>query len=206
MDNNPDYSICTPQVINPNQEVYPMRLKQDTPKDAIRRILGAYNLLWDKKKMRNWGTQEVETIGGSCFMVRRALFEQIGLFDERYFLYNEEDDFCRRCRNHGQKICYYSESSIIHLIGQSTHLPEFRGKVIVETYKSNLNFYAKHYSPTWNFILKMLYKFTFLIGILKSIFRWCIDGGNLSPDDSIVLKLKLFLMKTPKKKPKGYHQ
>ena len=68
LDQNEMFSILSPQILNENDQPCPMRLWTDTPKDAIRRILGAYNLLWDKKKMRNWGMQEVETIGGSCFI------------------------------------------------------------------------------------------------------------------------------------------
>lgn len=195
LDERPEFSIGTPQIVDTNGNVYPMRLWEDTPRDAARRILGMYTLAWDEARMKNKSTHEVEAIGGSCFVVRRSLFENTGLLDERYFLYNEEDDFCRRARRNGHKICYFSGASIIHLIGKSTHLPEIREKVIVETYRSNLRFYEKHYSPTWNFILRVLYKGIFLAGIGKCLLKGLTASLTDSADDSIVLKLKLLFMK-----------
>jgi GT2 family glycosyltransferase len=40
----------------------------------------------------------VDWISGCCFLVRREVFEQIGLLDDRFFMYNEEVDFCIRAR------------------------------------------------------------------------------------------------------------
>ena len=93
--------------------------------------------------------------------------------DEKHFLYNEEDDFCRRTRKLGKKICYFPETSVKHLLGQSTHQPGIRERVIIETYKSNLYFYSKYYSATWNIILRFIYKLTFSILLLRPYFQRC---------------------------------
>lgn len=193
MDAHPEFSIITPQVIDKDDRVCSMRFWEDTPKDAFWRILGKYDVAGEKEKMGTIEPKEVETIGGSCFAVRRSLFETIGLLDENFFLYNEEDDFCRRARRRGQKVCYYPDASIKHLHGQSTHQPEIREKVIVETYKSNLYFYSKHYPPLWNLILRLLYKLTFLAGIVLSPWKRAAPGA----DGSTALKLKLLFMRVP---------
>jgi hypothetical protein len=139
-------------------------------------------------------TKEVEAIGGSCFMIRRSLFDAIGLLDEGYFLYNEEDDFCRRARQLGHKVCYFPETSIKHLHGKSTHQPEIREKVIIETYKSNLRFFSKYYSPLWNWILRALYKCTFFVGLVCSMWHRLTGASKSTADDSIALKIKLLFM------------
>lgn len=195
LDAHPEFSIITPQVIDKNDQVCSMRLWEDTPKDAFWRILGKYDVAGENKKMGAIETKEVETIGGSCFMIRRSLFDAIGLLDEGYFLYNEEDDFCRRARRQGYKVCYYPETSIKHLHGKSTHQPQIREKVIIETYKSNLRFFNKHYSPAWNRLLRALYKCTFFAGLIRSLWNRLTGLSKPTADDSITLKMKLLFMR-----------
>jgi hypothetical protein len=166
-------------------------LWEDTPQDAAWKILGLYNPATELQRMGDMKAREALVISGCCFVICRDLFEEIGLLDENYFLYNEEDDFCRRARQHGKRICFFPETSVQHLLGQSTHQPEHREKVIVETYKSNLYFYSKYYSCGWNAILRSLYKVTFLAGLIRSAFRHLTGCATPSADDSLRLKLKL---------------
>lgn len=197
LDAHPEYSITTPQVIDKDNRICSMRLWEDTPKDAFWRILGKYDVAGEFPKMGVIEPKEVETIGGSCFVIRRSLFDAIGLLDEGYFLYNEEDDFCRRARRQGFKICYYPETSIKHLHGKSTHQPEIREKVIIETYKSNLRFFRKHYPPTWNCILRALYKCAFFVGVLSSALSYITGNSGPTADDSVALKIRLLFMRVP---------
>jgi GT2 family glycosyltransferase len=56
-----------------------------------------------------------------CFMwMPRKVIEKVGLFDERFFLYCEEEDICRRIRNQGLEVIYNPEPEIVHLGGQTT--------------------------------------------------------------------------------------
>lgn len=186
---HPEFSILGPGIINESGQQSPTRLWEDTPQDAAWKILGLYNPSNELQRMGDM--QEALVISGCCFVIRRELFEEIGLLDENYFLYNEEDDFCRRARQHGKRICFFPETSIQHLHGKSTHQPEHRERVIVETYKSNLYFYSKHYSCAWNIILRSLYKVTFLAGLIRSAFRHLTRSASPGADDSLRLKLKL---------------
>jgi GT2 family glycosyltransferase len=197
LDGQPQFAILSPEILDSNGEPCPMRLWQDTACDAVLKILGQYNPASEFKKMGIREAREVEAIGGSCFVIRRQLFESTGLFDENYFLYNEEDDFCRRARSLGHKICYYPETRVKHLLGQSTHQPTIREKVILETYKSNLYFYRKYYSCTWNILLRSLYRLTFVAGIFRSLAKKMTGRSPLAAEDSIALKLKLLFLKIP---------
>lgn len=57
---------------------------------------------------------EIEYASGNCMMVKREAFEKIGLFDERYFLYYEDADFCMRVKKAGYKIVYMPKAAIWH--------------------------------------------------------------------------------------------
>lgn len=186
-----EFSIIGPGIIDGSGQRSPTRLWEDSPYDAFWKIFGLYNPSDELKRMGDMKAKETLVTSGSCFMVCRELFEDIGLLDENYFLYNEEDDFCRRARQHGKRICFFPETSIQHLHGKSTHQPEHREKVIIETYKSNLYFYSKYYSCGWNIALRSLYRAVFLAGLIRSSFRHLIGSATTGADDSLRLKLKL---------------
>jgi GT2 family glycosyltransferase len=67
----------------------------------------------------------VSKLYGTCLMVRREVLEQIGYFDERFFMYGEDVDLCRRITDAGWKLYYMSEVKIAHLVagasGNSTN-------------------------------------------------------------------------------------
>ena len=46
-------------------------------------------------------------------MIKRELFEQLGGFDERFFLFFEDTDLCRRCRNMGKKVVYLPSVTVL---------------------------------------------------------------------------------------------
>ncbi len=59
-------------------------------------------------------------VAGASILVRREVFESVGLLDEGYFLYYEETDFCRRAARAGWPCWYVPESRVVHLVGQSS--------------------------------------------------------------------------------------
>jgi len=63
---------------------------------------------------------QVDWVSGASMMIRREVFEKIGLLDENYFMYFEEVDFCIRARKAGWPIWYVPESRVVHLEGAST--------------------------------------------------------------------------------------
>ena len=72
---------------------------------------------------RRWAAStqpvDVEWIPGAFMLIRRSLLEQIGLFDERFFLYLEEVDLCHRAVSSGWRVVYRPEFSVLHLGGES---------------------------------------------------------------------------------------
>ena len=59
-------------------------------------------------------------VAGASMIVRRAVFRNIGLMDESYFLYFEEVDFCRLARRAGWPCWYVPQSRVVHLVGRSS--------------------------------------------------------------------------------------
>jgi GT2 family glycosyltransferase len=68
----------------------------------------------------------IDWVAGASMMVRREVFEQIGLLDEGYFLYFEETDFCLRAKRAGWSCWYAPQSRVAHLVGRSTGVTNLR--------------------------------------------------------------------------------
>ena len=66
----------------------------------------------------------VDWVAGASMIVRRSVFKAIGLLDERYFMYYEEVDFCRRANLAGWPCWYVPESRVVHLVGQSSGITD----------------------------------------------------------------------------------
>ncbi len=63
--------------------------------------------------------KEVDQIMGAFFCIRKSVIDRIGLLDDKYFIWFEEVDFCRRAKAAGFKVVYWPGTSIIHHGGQS---------------------------------------------------------------------------------------
>lgn len=58
--------------------------------------------------------EETEFATGTCMLISRAVIEKTGMFDERYFLYYEDNDWCMRIKRAGYKIMYTPKSLVWH--------------------------------------------------------------------------------------------
>lgn len=83
-------------------------------------------------------------VSGSSMMVRRQVFESVGLFDEGYFLYYDEVDLCRRARSAGWEVWYVPRSRIVHLHGRATGIARGRVRRPAYWYESRRRFFLKH--------------------------------------------------------------
>jgi N-acetylglucosaminyl-diphospho-decaprenol L-rhamnosyltransferase len=80
---------------------------------------------------------------GACMLVRGAALAEVGLFDERFFIYSEEIDLCYRIRKRGWAIWHLPSAQVTHVGGAATS--QFRARMFVELHRSRARFVAKHY-------------------------------------------------------------
>ncbi len=67
--------------------------------------------------MSDWGhdkKRQVAWVLGSCMMTSRESINKVGLMDERFFMYMEDVDWCRRFWKAGLSVCYLPEASVVH--------------------------------------------------------------------------------------------
>jgi GT2 family glycosyltransferase len=63
---------------------------------------------------------------GASMMIRREVFEKVGLLDERYFMYYEEVDFCLKAKRAGLPCWYVPTSRVVHLVGSASEVSDAR--------------------------------------------------------------------------------
>ena len=80
----------------------------------------------------------VDWVSGACFLVRRSAFEQVGGFDEQYFMYAEDVDLCWRLGKAHWRVVYAPAAVVTHQQGVSTDRHPYR--MIVEHHRSLLRF------------------------------------------------------------------
>jgi GT2 family glycosyltransferase len=130
------------------------------------RLFGGHKELYERPEC----SREVDYLQGSCLMVRSDAIECVGGLDERFFMYFEETDWCRRMKKAGGTIRYCPSATIVHFGGnQIGHFDERR---LVHYHRSLLRFYQKHYSPGRTAAVR-------LILLLRSLIRiiiWSASG------------------------------
>ena len=87
----------------------------------------------------------VDWVSGACMLARRAALDQVNGFDERYFLYWEDADLCRRLRARGYEIRYAPAATAVHRVGQSSRTAQAAS--IKAFHESAFLYYATHVAP-----------------------------------------------------------
>jgi len=119
----PNVGLVAPKLLNPDRTLQHTCYRWHNFWTPIYRRTPLRKLDWAKQEldrflMKDWdhGTiKEVDWIQGSCILLPRRVFKQVGLFDERFFMYFEDTDLCRRIKQAGLKNVYLPEAEVIHL-------------------------------------------------------------------------------------------
>jgi len=128
------------------------------PELSFGRMISPLNELRQKRRTKAWIAAEtqreqfVDWVSGACLLVRRDDAEAAGLFDERFFLYTEDVDFCHAVRRLGRKVLFTPAAEITHLRGRSRASAPAASTAAYR--RSQIAFYEKHH-PLWAPLLKV---------------------------------------------------
>jgi GT2 family glycosyltransferase len=108
-----------------------------------REVASLIGVPWNAAPSGADGERDVDWVCGSFLLMRRACLEQIGPLDERFFIYDEDIDWCRRARTAGWPIRFWPGVSMLH-VGASAR-PFMKDKTFVH-FRSHLSYIRKHHS------------------------------------------------------------
>ncbi|MFQ6617039.1 MAG: hypothetical protein ACE5HZ_09835, partial [Fidelibacterota bacterium] len=112
------------------------------------RWTGRYNLTYlDPDRIH-----PVDAISGSCMFIRGEVFGSVGSFDERFFMFGEDLDFCYRTQKSGLEVHYVPLTQIIHYKGESVKLAPFDS---LRWFHDAMNLFVdKHFSRTTSLVTR----------------------------------------------------
>lgn len=146
-DAHPDAAVVAPRLSNPDGSLqrsvrgFPTLWRLATEYLFLRKLAPRSRLLngFYAGDFDHGEAREIEWAMGSCFLVRRQACDQVGLFDEDFFLFSEETDWFYRFREAGWKVWFFPGAEVVH-VGGATH----GGQMFTENLRGHLQFFAKH--------------------------------------------------------------
>ncbi len=186
MDGNPDVGIVGPKIFNPDGSIQGSARSFPTFHTAFFGRSALLTKLFPNNRITcanilthqcdGKTPMEVEWVSGSCMIVRRKALDDVGSLDERFFLYWEDVDWCKRMWKRGWKVSYYPQASIEHYVGGSSE--QNLTRAVFEFHKSAYRYFKKYFKP-YRLIFKpvvflgLCFRF-FVLFFLRSARRWIV--------------------------------
>jgi len=142
-------AVVGPQLLNADGSLQPSCYKFPGPMRSIfeNTLLTAafpnHRVFGDYRAWKHDTRREVQFVIGACLLVRRSAVDEIGLFDEAFFLYAEETDWLYRFGRAGWKIWFTPAAQVFHLCGASGRQQPLR--VFTEFHRGQERFVRKHH-------------------------------------------------------------
>jgi len=151
MQNNPAVGIAGSQIEDENGQALPSAFKFHTWQSEMNK---GFSLGLLTKLLRRWISEQTipnepiktDWVSGASMMIRREVFEQVGLLDDSYFMYFEETDFCLQASKKGWECWYVPSSRVMHLVGQSTGISnkKMQKRMPVYWFESRRRYFLKN--------------------------------------------------------------
>ncbi len=178
MDEHKDAGAATCKLVTPNGKIddathrgFPTPWNSFTHFSGLAKLFGKTKLFggYNLRYMDFSKTHQIDALAGAFMIVRREAGVEVGWWDEDYFFYGEDIDFCYKLKQKGWKIYYVPELSAFHYKGVSggiksiskditTATSETRIKAQKERFRAMRLFYKKHYEQKYpKFLTSLVY-------------------------------------------------
>jgi N-acetylglucosaminyl-diphospho-decaprenol L-rhamnosyltransferase len=146
LDAHPEWAIVGPRIVDPGGEEYPSVRRFPSMVDAAGHALLAL-VRPDNRFSRGYRDRvgeelrRVDWVSGACFCARRSALEELGGFDEAYFMFAEDIDLCWRAHRAGWGVGVEPHATVTHVHGVSRRRHPYR--MLVAHHRSALRFEAR---------------------------------------------------------------
>ena len=184
MDRNPLVGMVGPRILNPDRTLQVSCKHFPSIWNNLCQVLGL-NYVFPKSVffsdwfMDYWSHDEqrsVDVLSGCFWMVRRAALDEVGLLDEKFFIYAEDIDWCRRFCQAGWDIKFYPDSEAIHFGGASSANAPV--SFYIEMQKADLQYWRKHHGRSGKLIYWMIILLRQLVRVPVFALRYLIRAKN----------------------------
>ena len=128
LEKNPKVGILGPQLLDFTDNIQESCFANPTIPAILARRTFFGKIKWGKKALnrftiKDWdrkSTKDVDWVQGSAMMIRKKALDEVGLWDERFFMYFEDADLCRRFWQRGLKVLYLPSARMVHYYHRSS--------------------------------------------------------------------------------------
>jgi GT2 family glycosyltransferase len=179
MESHPRAGACGPRLLNADGTLQPSCHPMLTPwrefwrlafLDRVRRLATYDMSTWDLETPR-----EVEVIKGACLMLRQEALDEVGLLDERYFMYTEEMDLCHRLRKAGWKLYWVPQAEVVHYGEASSR--QIAEEMYLQLYRSKVLFHRKFGGEQRAWLFKLLLALAYAPRWATATLGGCLSSG-----------------------------
>jgi hypothetical protein len=148
---NPDVAVVGPKLVMLDGRLdLACRRSFPTPATSIYRMVGLSRVFPTSRRFGRYNMTyldedeiaDVDSVVGAFMMVRTQAIDQVGLMDERFWMYGEDLDWAKRIKDAGWRVVYNPEVTVLHVKRASSRQ---NSRANVEFYRAMLIFYYKHY-------------------------------------------------------------
>lgn len=112
-------------------------------------------------------TVDVDCVSGACMMFMKSVIERVGYLDENFFMYFEDEDFCRRVHAAEWRVVYYPDIFVIHELGWDKN----KADVALRTKRyESLRYYCMKYYRTHYIYCKIFNAYNYIEHKLFGVF------------------------------------
>ena len=185
LESHPEAGVAGPRVLNPDGSLQNSYGALPTVLDEL---LGPY---WADFLTKPWGAlgrrlpqqrtgpgtpRTVDRVSFACTLIRRTVLDQVGPLDESFHFYSEDYDWFKRLKDAGWKALYCPQAEIMHHWGASSS--QSSQWAISQLYRSKRIYFAKHYGPTAEALLRLGLALRFGLKLLILIIVWPLRRGT----------------------------
>ena len=171
LDEQPDVGIAGFKLLYPDRSLQFSCRSFPNPWAAICRGTPLARLCPDNRFARDyilsdWAHDEVrdvDWVSGAAMVARREAIDQVGQLDERFFMYSEDVDWCKRMWDAGWRVAYVPDAVITHTVGRSSDRVVI--PMVAQAHRSMYHLYSKHFASRWPVWLRPFVKAIIVAGV-----------------------------------------
>jgi GT2 family glycosyltransferase len=183
MEEHPEAAVAGPRLVREDGSLdRACRRSFPTPEVAAYKMMGLSRLFPKSRRFGRYNltylppdvTTEVDSVVGAFMLIRGEALAQVGLLDERYFMYAEDLDLCYRIKQRGWQVWYNAAVTVLHYKGQSSR--QRSAFANVQFYQTMRLFHDKHFKQQTFFVMNwLIYAAVSLLG------GWALLRDRLRP-------------------------
>lgn len=116
--------------------------------------------------------QPVDWLAGAAIMIRRETWQAVGPFDERFFMYSDEVDWCHRCRDMDWEIHYLPTAQVVHRHRGS--VSQVGRVTLVRFHRSRVLYLKKYFGAGWANVVRFFFLMNYACFLVEDVIKWAL--------------------------------